>query len=556
MNNLEDPLLDNSQSLNNVVDRTVEDSIATIRNIVQSTVFSEENRQSSPTKTTNFPFNNDRDAVSGLIRTFDVLTPCKQTFLVQAFLTRMSHIQHNDVDSFLRAMLRRDFISTLNSVGSTNLSKYILSFLDARTLHECEQCSVIWKRTIENGRLWRRLVYRKVTEDINWSCRLYGQESLQLPAKTLSLLDKLPDGIYKQLYTDVVSDLKSIKANWRNGIYTLKKIHCNSQNSKGVYCLQYDDEKIVSGLRDNTIKIWNKNDFIVSHTLIGHTGSVLCLQYEGDMLITGSSDTTIRVWSIQSGSAVNVLLHHGEAVLHLKFMNNIMVTSSKDRTIAVWDIRSSTDISMKRVLVGHRAAVNVVDFDSRYIVSASGDRTIKMWVTDTCEFQRTLMGHKRGIACLQYQDDLIVSGSSDNTIRIWNVVSGCCIRTLEGHQELVRCIRFNDQYIVSGAYDGKIKVWNLKKALDPTIQSTDIVSSSHDDTILIWDFCSDPLYAGGVTSSVAQHHILPALASLVCNHHFDRRRCIHPISHNVRQAIEEITTSMIETDCEEVEMQS
>lgn len=30
---------------------------------------------------------------------------------------------------------------------------------------------------------------------------------------------------------------------------------CRSENSKGVYCLQYDDEKIVSGLRDNTIKV-------------------------------------------------------------------------------------------------------------------------------------------------------------------------------------------------------------------------------------------------------------------------------------------------------------
>jgi F-box and WD-40 domain protein 1/11 len=27
-----------------------------------------------------------------------------------------------------------------------------------------------------------------------------------------------------------------------------------------VYCLQYDDNKIVSGLRDNTIKIWNRHN--------------------------------------------------------------------------------------------------------------------------------------------------------------------------------------------------------------------------------------------------------------------------------------------------------
>merc|ERR1711988_435205 len=130
---------------------------------------------------------------------------------------------------------------------------------------------------------------------------------------------------------------------------------------------------------------------------------------------------------------------------------------------------SPSEINLRRVLVGHRAAVNVVDFDEKYIVSASGDRTIKVWNTSSCEFVRTLNGHKRGIACLQYQNHLVVSGSSDNTIRLWDIEAALnlrspsgtlCIRTLIEHSGRVFRLQFDEFQIVS----------------------------SHDDTILIWDF--------------------------------------------------------------------
>ena len=49
--------------------------------------------------------------------------------------------------------------------------------------------------------------------------------------------------------------LQRIENNWRTGRHALQRIHCRSETSKGVYCLQYDDNKIISGLRDNTIKV-------------------------------------------------------------------------------------------------------------------------------------------------------------------------------------------------------------------------------------------------------------------------------------------------------------
>jgi len=421
------------------------------------------------------------------------------------------------VNAFLKPMLQRDFISLLPKKGLDHVAENILSFLDAKSLCAAGAVSKEWARVISEGMLWKKLIERKVNTDSLWKGLADRRNWIQYLFKPKPGESHPPHSFYRGLYPSIIKDIDTIEDNWRCGKHNLQRINCRSENSKGVYCLQYDDSKIVSGLRDNTIKMWDRQTLQqYSKVLTGHTGSVLCLQYDDKVIISGSSDSTVRVWDVETGEMVNTLIHHCEAVLHLSFnfKNGMMVTCSKDRSIAVWDMISPTEINLRRVLVGHRAAVNVVDFDEKYIVSASGDRTIKVWSTSSCEFVRTLNGHKRGIACLQYHDRLVVSGSSDNTIRLWDIECGACLRVLEGHEELVRCIRFDSKRIVSGAYDGKIKVWDLQAAMDPRapagtlcirtlvehsgrvfrlqFDEFQIVSSSHDDTILIWDFLNFP----------------------------------------------------------------
>jgi F-box and WD-40 domain protein 1/11 len=76
----------------------------------------------------------------------------------------MSHHQHGQIEKFFQPMLKRDFIPILPS----DITEYILSLLDAKSLIACVRVSKSWKQAIAHGMLWRKLIERKVRLDPVW----------------------------------------------------------------------------------------------------------------------------------------------------------------------------------------------------------------------------------------------------------------------------------------------------------------------------------------------------------------------------------------------------
>jgi F-box and WD-40 domain protein 1/11 len=263
---------------------------------------------------------------------FDHLSIGEQTDFVKNLISRMDFHQHEHIFSYLLPMLQRDFISTLADRGLPTIGVYILSFLDAKSLCQAELVCKKWYTVISEGQLWKKLIQRQVGSDPLWK----GLAERRGWIKYLFCPLKPEEGVtaktFRCLYPQVIKDIKNMEENWKSGNHSLKRIQCKSEDLKGVYCLQYDDKKIVSGLRDNTIKVWDREQLECAMVLKGHTGSVLCLQYSEQVIVTGSSDSTIRVWDVKTGEMLNTLLHHCEAVLHLRFSPNTMVTCSKVST--------------------------------------------------------------------------------------------------------------------------------------------------------------------------------------------------------------------------------
>lgn len=114
-------------------------------------------------------------------------------------------------------------------------------------------------------------------------------------------------------------------------------------HTDSVYCLQFDQRKIISGSRDRTIRIWDVASGQQTKVLTGHQGSVLCLRYDDKHLITGSSDSTIFVWDLigdpvtgqGQGEVLKRLVGHSMGVLDLCLDEQWIISCSKVSTAMI-----------------------------------------------------------------------------------------------------------------------------------------------------------------------------------------------------------------------------
>ncbi|KAK3985270.1 putative WD-40 repeat-containing protein [Cladorrhinum sp. PSN332] len=304
----------------------------------------------------------------------------------------------------------------------------------------------------------------------------------RLPKSSLWELDG-PSKRYKMNWKHAYTMRRRLESNWELGKYTNFQFphpnHPEEGHGECIYSLQFNPQYLVSGSRDQTLKVWNMETRRCIRTLAKHRGSVLCLQFDSDpkedIIVSGSSDSDVIIWQFSTGKEIQTLKHaHRESVLNVKFDERILVTCSKDKTIKIFnrkplrpgdlgyrevdpvgakvnygysltispeDLPSTPAWTMIGVLEGHSAAVNAVQIHGREVVSASGDRHIKLWdwPKQTCD--RTIVGHTKGIACVQYDGRRIVSGSSDDEVKVFDRQTGLEVASLRAHDSLVRTVQ-------------------------------------------------------------------------------------------------------------------
>ncbi|XP_028769923.1 transducin beta-like protein 3 [Neltuma alba] len=245
-----------------------------------------------------------------------------------------------------------------------------------------------------------------------------------------------------------------------------------------------DDEKFLA-LATNLeqVRVYDLASMSCSYVLAGHTEIVLCVDTcvsssGRTMIVTGSKDNSVRLWESESRSCLGVGIGHMGAVGAVAFSKkkrDFFVSGSSDHTLKVWSIADLPDSSAlpislkaKAVVAAHDKDINSVAVapNDSLVCSGSQDRTACVWRLPDLVSVAVLKGHKRGIWSVEFSpvDQCVLTASGDKTIRIWAISDGSCLKTFEGHTSSVLRASFltrGTQFVSCGA-DGLVKLWTVK----------------------------------------------------------------------------------------------
>ena len=237
-----------------------------------------------------------------------------------------------------------------------------------------------------------------------------------------------------------------------------------------------DNKQIISGARDNQIKVWNLETGKEEFTLTGHKKEVTSLAVTSDrkLLISASADETIKIWDLIEKKQIITLNRHDAPVTSVVLTpdEKELISSSDDGTIKIWNLQTG---ELLHSIKAHKAEVKSVTItqDGKKIISASFDKTIKVWSRKTRKLIKTLKGHTAEVegAAVTPDGKRVIGYDLDGEweylfgwIYVWDIKTGEEIFRLSGHDSVVESVAVtpDGKHLVSASGDSTIKVWDLE----------------------------------------------------------------------------------------------
>lgn len=285
--------------------------------------------------------------------------------------------------------------------------------------------------------------------------------------------------------------------------------------------LSLDDQLLISGSKDMTIKLWEFPSGKLQQTFSDHYEPIISVGISDNKqtLVTSSVSGKILVWNLKTQALMRSLLTNNtwglegtirtaatdrrgqlvassgwggilllqdlqsgkiirissnslgsEQALAVFPSGKTVVSSSSDGKFQFWD--AATGRLTKSFSSGasgssfESISTLALSFDGRVMASGGWDGSILLWDLLSGTLRKQFPRQPKAISVLTVSDsgDRIATVTANaSAIQVWNTRTGALEDILLGHTGTVTALKFshNGQFLVSGSEEPSIKIWNL-----------------------------------------------------------------------------------------------
>ena len=279
------------------------------------------------------------------------------------------------------------------------------------------------------------------------------------------------------IVTALAVDKKNLYASDSDGDITVwDKSHLDSpkfipgQTSTQIVSLFSDGLNLFSGsiAGDPVIRIYNP-DLDLIEVLKGHVGTVFDIAADDQHLVTGSGDATVRVWNKDSWASIKSIVAQSHFVLSIALDENYIYAGGIDNCTNVFSRSNYRRIAS---LHGHEATILSLTVDEKYVYSGSGElwwggpgsprppefeTAIRVWDKRNWNCVQILKGHSDNVNAVGVDKSYVYSASDDGSVRIYSKSDWTEVTKINSGVGRIIDLIHDDDYVYFGCSDGNVR---------------------------------------------------------------------------------------------------
>ena len=259
-----------------------------------------------------------------------------------------------------------------------------------------------------------------------------------------------------------------------------------------------DGNTLASGgyYNDNTVRLWDVETGINTHTLTGHESPVSRVSFSpyGNTLVSASYDGTVRLWDVDTGTHTRTLTGQEKGAISRAVLSrdrNTLATVSW-RGIRLWDVDTGKNTHTLTPTGYSNGEIQSMAFspDGNTLATASWARRLQVWDVKTGKNIHTRTGYMLGVRCVAFSPDgnTIVSGGNDQRVRLWDLETSANTLSfvgmgVDGISEHVSSVAFNPDgnTFASGGENGTVQLWDVDRLYQLYLEG-----SGENGTVELW----------------------------------------------------------------------